>query len=175
MRRSGTKWVIAAALVFVALGVGIFVVSSRREQAPPPTPVNQVEPQTSGPKHTVIGTSVEERAIDAYTYGNGKTLLLFVGGMHGGYEWNSVLLAYAFVDYLDAHPEIIPATLSVTVVPSVNPDGVYKVIGKVGRFTIADVPTNISLAPGGSTRTGLILTGTLTATGSPRAHGRERR
>ena len=148
MRLPGTTRVIAAALVLVVLGVGMFMVLSRREQVPPPAPVGQVNLQASGPKHTVVGVSVKGRAIHAYTYGNGKARLLFVGGMPGGYEWNSVLLAYAFMDYLDSHPEIIPASLTVTVVPSVNPDGVYKVIGKVGRFTIADVPVNISLAPG---------------------------
>ena len=35
-----------------------------------------------------------------------------------------------------------------TVVPSANPDGVYKVIGKIGRFTSADVPSGISTVPG---------------------------
>ena len=148
MRLPGTKWGIAAALVLVVLGVGIFFVFGGRHESPPLAPLPQAGLRTSGPKHTVIGTSIEGRVIDAYTYGNGETRLLFVGGMHGGYEWNSALLAYVFMDYLDLNPEIIPAALTVIVVPSVNPDGMYKVIGKVGRFTIADVPVNISLAPG---------------------------
>ena len=94
------------------------------------------------PKHTIIGQSVLGRDIGAYTYGNGATHLVFVGGMHGGYEWNSVLLAYTFMDYLDANPDAIPDNLTVTVIPSVNPDGVYKVVGKSGRFTYADISTN---------------------------------
>src|SRR3989442_705862 len=109
----GFRVVVLVALVLIALGAGIFILFSHGgpqaplattpPQMPPPTPpVKQVEPQTSVPKHAVLGTSVEGRAIDAYTYGNGTTRLLFVGGMHGGYEWNSVLLAYAFMDYLDA-------------------------------------------------------------------------
>lgn len=148
MRFSRTTWVVAAALVLVALGAGAFLVLGRHRQAPLPAPAGPAALQTFGPKHAVIGTSVEGRDIDAYTYGGGTVRLLFVGGMHGGYEWNSVLLSYAFMDYLDAHPEIVPAALAVTVVPSANPDGVFKVIGKVGRFTIADVPKNVSLAPG---------------------------
>lgn len=100
----------------------------------------QTSQVTSTPIHQVIGYSVEKRSIDAYTYGSGGTHLLFVGGIHGGYEWNSVLLAYEFLDYLNTHPEFIPDSLSVTVIPNANPDGVYTVVKKEGRFTTEDVP-----------------------------------
>ncbi len=33
-------------------------------------------------------------------------------------------------------------------IPSANPDGIYKVIGKDGRFTAADVPTGVSEVSG---------------------------
>ncbi len=89
-------------------------------------------------QHEVIGKSVEGRDIEAYSYGNGDTHLLFVGGIHGGYEWNSVLLAYRFIDYLDSNPEEVPDYLKLSVVPSANPDGVYEVVGKEGRFTIEE-------------------------------------
>jgi predicted deacylase len=68
--------------------------------------------------------------------------LAFVGGVHGGYEWNSVLLAYTFMDYLDANPTAIPANLRITVIPSANPDGLFAVVGKEGRFALADVSTS---------------------------------
>jgi len=90
---------------------------------------------------SVIGTSVEGRDITAYQYGTGDTELLFVGGIHGGYEWNSVLLSYQFMDYLEKNPGAVPGNLTIAVIPSANPDGVYRVVGKVGRFTAADVPT----------------------------------
>jgi predicted deacylase len=92
--------------------------------------------------YKVIGTSVQGRNIESYSYGNGKKLLVFVGGIHGGYEWNSVLLAYQFIDYLDKNPEIVPDNLKITVIPDVNPDGMFAVTGKVGRFVIADVSTS---------------------------------
>lgn len=103
---------------------------------------------SSTPIHTAIGVSVEGRNIDAYTYGNGLKHLVFVGGIHGGYEWNSVMLAYTFMDYLDSHRELIPSNITVTVIPSANPDGVYKVIGKDGRFTLDDVPADGSKESG---------------------------
>lgn len=120
-------------VVLVAAGVGLFF--ALRKEEPAPEPVVQ-QPAT---QQDVIGTSVEGRPIETYTYGDGDTRLLFVGGIHGGYEWNSVLLAYQFVDYLAANPSFIPENLTVAVIPSLNPDGVFTVTGKEGRFTALDV------------------------------------
>jgi murein tripeptide amidase MpaA len=97
----------------------------------------------TGPKYEIVGTSTQGRKIEAYTYGQGKEPLLFVGGIHGGYEWNSVMLAYKFMDYLKANPEMIPENMAVTVIPSANPDGLYQVTGKEGRFVLADVKTDL--------------------------------
>jgi predicted deacylase len=88
----------------------------------------------------VIGSSVEGRKIEAYSFGDGERTLLFVGGLHGGYEWNSSLLSYMFTDYLEASGGVVPAGFRVVVVPVANPDGLYTVIRKEGRFTSADVP-----------------------------------
>ena len=91
-------------------------------------------------EETVIGKSVEGRDITAYHYGTGTDELLFVGGIHGGYEWNTTLVAYELIDYLKADPSVIPSNVTVTVIPALNPDGLYKTVGKEGRFTKADVP-----------------------------------
>ncbi|MDO8620140.1 MAG: M14 family metallopeptidase [bacterium] len=107
------------------------------------------KPHIPQPLHEVIGKSVEGRDIDAYTFGVGEPHLLFVGGMHGGYEWNSVLLAYTFLDYVESHPTLIPANSSVTVIPSLNPDGVYTVTKKEGRFTLADVSSDKDILASG--------------------------
>ena len=126
------------ALVILTIGALVYTVF-RIEPASPAPPI---EVQDTGPVHAVIGISVEQRAMSAYTYGTGGTHLVFVGGIHGGYEWNSVVLAYAFIDYLNTHPDIVPKNLKLTIIPSANPDGVYKIVGKEGRFTIADVPSS---------------------------------
>jgi len=97
----------------------------------------------------VIGRSVEDRPIEAYTFGGGDTHLLFVGGIHGGYEWNSVLLAYKFIDHFTANPASIPEKLTVTVIPSANPDGLFKVAGKTGRFSTANVSAETSVVESG--------------------------
>ena len=136
-----TKRILTAVLLIVAvIGIGVFAfvgLSKKPSEIPP-----AVTPRSSEPTEEVIGQSVEGRAITAYTYGAGKTRLLFVGGVHGGYEWNSVLLAYQVMDYLAANLEVIPKNLSLTIIPSANPDGVYTVTGKEGRFAITDVATD---------------------------------
>lgn len=141
MRLGFKKYLIGVVAALTLFGVGVFIFFNFFEVTPEVLQEKQEEVVVRSilPKHQVIGTSVEGRAIDAYTYGTGETHLLFVGGMHGGYEWNSVLLAYAFLDYLDKNPTFLPAHMSVTIIPSLNPDGLYKVVGKEGRFVTADV------------------------------------
>lgn len=72
---------------------------------------------------TVIGTSVQSRPIEVYTFGTGDTDLLFVGGIHGGYEANSVRLAEAMIDEFQMRPEMIPPAVTVHIIPVLNPDG----------------------------------------------------
>ncbi|MES2409502.1 MAG: M14 family zinc carboxypeptidase [Patescibacteria group bacterium] len=86
-----------------------------------------------------IGKSVEGRDITAYHFGTGTTEVLFVGGIHGGYAWNTSLLAYQLMDYLKANPAIVPANVKVTVIPVLNPDGLNVVTGVDGRFTASQV------------------------------------
>lgn len=93
---------------------------------------------------TVLGTTVQGRKITAYHFGSGDKEVLFVGGAHGGYEWNTTLVSYELMDYLKANPSAIPAGLKVSVIPVLNPDGLFKVVGKEGRFAVADVPSDSS-------------------------------
>jgi hypothetical protein len=129
---------IIVVILLIVVGAVVLFMRSHKEVVQEPVPVVVEKP--TGPIKEKIGTSVEGRAIESFTYGEGSTELVFVGGVHGGYEWNSVLLAYTFMDYLSLHPEIIPPNIKITVVPSANPDGVFKVLGKEGRFTLADAP-----------------------------------
>lgn len=147
------KRIITIALILAALGVGISVLVSSYKKIQnlsiaksaglndKTLNLSAVTPIRLEAKQKIIGKSVEGRDISVYVYGTGATHLLFVGGVHGGYEWNSVLLAYQFMDYLKENPDVIPKNLTIAIIPSANPDGVYKVIGKEGRFLISDVPT----------------------------------
>lgn len=90
---------------------------------------------------TVIGVSAEGNDITAYHYGSGEKEVLFIGGIHAGYSWNTVLVAYELMDYLDA-PNRVPEGVKVTVIPTLNPDGQDAVIGTTGQFTQAAVPAD---------------------------------
>lgn len=108
----------------------------------PPTPPTEEEPvKPEAEPTTVLGKSVEGRDIVAYHYGTGDTNILFVGGIHGGYSWNTALVAYELMDYLAENPTAVPENIRVTVIPVLNPDGLYKVVGTDGRFAEKDVPT----------------------------------
>lgn len=138
MHRSSHKYfLIGFFLVLLVVGGVILLVRMDESEE---LPVDNAQNEEIDQTHAVIGTSVQGRSIEAYTYGSGETELLFVGGIHGGYEWNSILLAYEVMDYLEANPNTIPDSLTVTVIPSANPDGLYKVLGVEGRFTSADAP-----------------------------------
>jgi len=87
---------------------------------PPVVPETTPTPTTT---ESVIGTSVEGRPIVAHTFGTGPTHLLFVGGIHGGYEANTVRLAEAVIEELTLADTDIPDNLTIHVIPNLNPDG----------------------------------------------------
>ena len=89
---------------------------------------------------TLVGRSaVCHLPIVSYRLGQGNTPLVLVGGIHGGYEWNSILLAYNILDHLLANPEVIPPSISIYLIPNANPDGLYAVSRRVGTFSAADL------------------------------------
>ncbi|MBK8901428.1 MAG: hypothetical protein IPM53_09615 [Anaerolineaceae bacterium] len=113
--------------------------------APAPTSViAQVAPEPTatfaayGVTQTV-GTSAGGRPITSYRFGFGSDVIVMIGGMHGGYEWNTILLAYEMIDYFLENPDRIPGNVSLYIIPSANPDGQFFVTGTDGRFTLEDV------------------------------------
>lgn len=142
------KWPIVGFVVLAVVALTYVLLLGGTESVPEAPPVPGV-PNTASipePPHiSIIGSSVEGRSIDAYTFGSGDTHILFVGGIHGGYEWNSVVLAYKFIDYLNTNPDFVPEGLTVSIVPSANPDGVFKVVRKEGHITEADAPDDSTL------------------------------
>lgn len=144
--KNTTIGIIVGVLVII-VGLGLYFWMRDTVETVPPTTTTTTTTtgsttQTTTPvdkTKTVIGTSVQNRPITAYHYGTGDTEVLFVGGIHGGYEWNTSLLSYELMDYLAATPSAIPENVKVTVIPVLNPDGLVKVAGTADRFTAADV------------------------------------
>ncbi len=89
---------------------------------PSPTPTSVPElPRVEGPFE--YGKSFLGQPLHVYRLGNGPSSRLLVGGIHGGYEWNTVELVSETLEYLEAHPELIPSEVTLYVVPCANPDG----------------------------------------------------
>jgi hypothetical protein len=86
-----------------------------------------------------IGVSAGGRPIVSYQFKNGPNKIVFVGGIHGGYEWNSILLAYEAIDHFRRRLDEIPDSATLYIIPSANPDGQYAVTGLEGRFKPGDV------------------------------------
>lgn len=72
---------------------------------------------------TVIGQSVDGEDIMAYHFGEGDTNLLFISGIHGGYESNAIELSEEVIDYLRDNPNTIPDNVRVSIIPALNIDG----------------------------------------------------
>jgi hypothetical protein len=149
------KYIVGIILIVIAaIGIYAFTQSKPETVEVPETPSEPVATSTmpttgtstpssmQTPGEEVIGKSAQGRNITAYHYGTGSDEILFIGGIHGGYEWNTALVAYQAMDYFDANPSSIPSNLRITVIPALNPDGVFKVTGKEGRFAAADVSSS---------------------------------
>lgn len=134
---------IAVFVLLLLAGVGVFThtnTTAPETVSTPPTPEFTPTPATPTTTQAVLGTSVEGRDIKAYTFGTGDTDLLFVGGIHGGYEWNTIVLAYEMIDYFFANESAVPENITVHIIPNLNPDGLYVDTGIEGRFAVADIP-----------------------------------
>lgn len=139
-------------LVFIGIiliGIGLFIFRGEFFLKETPAPEIPVAPIVETYTKTVVGTSAEGRVIEAHTYGSGQNEIVFVGGIHGGYEWNTVLLAYRLMDYYDVNQAIIPSHIKVTIIPALNPDGYFKITGTADRFVnLATIPDVAGTAPG---------------------------
>jgi hypothetical protein len=143
------KNTIITILVLALIGFGIYYFVNKPKTAPVvPSDTTETTNNTASTTpvvkeegaETVIGKSVGNKDIVAYNYGTGDKRVLFVGGIHGGYSWNTSLVAFELMDYLKANPSAVPAGVKVTVIPNLNPDGLSKVVATTnGRFTKADV------------------------------------
>lgn len=94
------------------------------------------------PDAWVFGASAGGKELIARRFGAGERVLMLVGGIHGGWEANTVELMRLLTDHFTTHPEDIPPNFSVIVVADFNPDGsAYPGIPR-GRFNGSGVDLN---------------------------------
>ncbi len=112
---------------------------------PSPTPTIAVtDTPTPRPFTIVYATafSTQGEPINVHQFGWGETHLMLIGGIHGGYEWNTVLLMYEMIDWYTANPDAVPENMRLSIIPVANPDGLKLITGSAGRFSTDDVPYN---------------------------------
>lgn len=136
------KILIIVLILIVVGGVNWFITKDNKseEQNPPVEEKMEVQTDAEGNSYEIIGISVDGREIQSYRFGNGETTLVYVGGIHGGYEWNSALLSYELVDYFTANPLSVPEDINVVVIPVANPDGLASILGSSGTFEANEAP-----------------------------------
>jgi predicted deacylase len=103
----------------------------RPNETPEPTEAGEAKatPALAAPTATpegeplVIGTSVAGLPLEVFRFGTGPRELLLVAGIHGGYEWNTVLLADALIANVRDGSVVVPQEVTLYILPDLNPDG----------------------------------------------------
>lgn len=105
--------------------------------------IQEVEEVTTSKRDekSLIGTSVNGTAIEAFHFGTGDTEVLLVGGTHGSYSANTSALAREAIDYFNENSTVVPEGVMLTIIPTLNPDGLA-VSGTAGRFNANEVDLN---------------------------------
>ncbi|MBN1305599.1 MAG: hypothetical protein JXA13_14265 [Anaerolineales bacterium] len=96
----------------------------------------------NGQRPDVIGFSLQGRPLEVYTFGDGPKEKMIVAGIHGGSEWNTIVLADLLIEHLTGHPEIIPNDVKLYVLRNLNPDGEARAHGIRGRANANNVDLN---------------------------------
>jgi hypothetical protein len=109
---------------------------------PPTTVVASPTVRPELPSAFVFGQSVQGRDLTARRIGEGDRIIMLVGGIHGGFERNTIDLVRALIAYFEANPGRILPGIAFVFVPSLNPDGVAAGETLAGRFNANTVDLN---------------------------------
>jgi hypothetical protein len=77
-------------------------------------------------------------------------IIALIGGMHGGYEANTVLLMQLLIAHFTENLTMIPDGIALMIIPNANPDGYALGSGENGRFNGRGVDLNRNWACGWS-------------------------
>jgi predicted deacylase len=95
------------------------------------------------PENTfIIGQSVQGREIVAWRFGGGERILLLVGGIHAGFEANTIMLVNELVAHFGSTPADVLPGMTIILIPVANPDGLTVGRNAQGRFNANNVDLN---------------------------------
>lgn len=113
-------------------------------------PASPTPTATALPETFIFGQSVQGRDLVAYRYGTGHFLIMLVGGIHAGFEANTIDLVSELQQHFLTNPNDIDPNITFIIIPSLNPDGATR--GRIleGRFNGNNVDLNRNWACGWS-------------------------
>jgi hypothetical protein len=89
-----------------------------------------------------LGESAQGRPISAWRFGDGPRRIVLIGGIHGGYEANTIALAELLVDHFRDNPADALPGVEIVIIPTANPDGLAVGAGLDARFNANGVDLN---------------------------------
>ncbi|MBZ0287874.1 MAG: hypothetical protein K8I30_09695, partial [Anaerolineae bacterium] len=90
----------------------------------------------------VIGQSVQGRDIVAWRFGDGEHIVLLVGGIHAGFETNTIVLVNEMIAHFQGTPADVLPGITLLLIPVANPDGLVLGRESQGRFNANNVDLN---------------------------------
>lgn len=110
--------------------------------SPSPSPTQTLSPRPPLPAAFRYGQSVEGRDLLARTFGSGPQLIMLVGGIHTGYEANTVTLINEMIAHFERAPGDVLPQVTLLLIPVANPDGLTRGRSLSGRFNANGVDLN---------------------------------
>jgi len=89
-----------------------------------------------------FGQTGSGQPLTAYRFGTGSKIILLVGGVHTGYERNTVQLVRELQDHFTRNPNAVLPQISLVLVPVLNADGLAYGEQLRGRFNANNVDLN---------------------------------
>lgn len=120
-------------------------VTPARTTTPSRTPspgATLTQQNTPLPQQFIFGESVEGKPLYGYRYGTGPQTILLVGGIHTGYEANTVRLVEALRAYFAERPQAVEPHATLIFIPLLNADGLDYGRTLRGRFNRNGVDLN---------------------------------
>lgn len=117
------------------------------ELSPDPLEIVTLPESSSSPpkaldNQILIGYTLGGRPLIVTQFGKGKIERMIVAGIHGGNEYNTILLAEKLIRYLSERPQKIPKDITLYILPALNPDGEARAHNIYGRANQNGVDLN---------------------------------
>lgn len=119
--------------------VAVTVITAGASPALPPT---QTAPPTPLPATFTFGQSAGGRALIGYRYGTGSHVLMLVGGIHAGFEANTIRLLEDLQEHFAGNPQDVQPEITLIMIPVLNVDGLEYGRTLRGRFNGGGVDLN---------------------------------